>query len=74
MRIGAVQPPGATPERTSKPVKVTVTGVVFQPDAFGGGATALETTGDVISMLMPVALTDGLTLPALSVQVPLVEL
>src|SRR5437879_6744541 len=65
---GAVQ--NSMVDRTSVPVKVTVTSVLFQPFAFASGNWAAEAVGAVLSMLIPVLETGALTLPALSVQVP----
>src|SRR5437773_695059 len=61
----------ATPERLSAVVKGKLTFVLFQPAPLGAGfATPKASVGGVLSMLMPVTVTGGLTLPATSVQVP----
>src|SRR5437868_367222 len=60
----------AMPDRLSFPLKVTVTSVLFQPKAFGAGLRLPVITGFVLS-IFTVTLPTALTLPALSVQVPL---
>src|SRR6266852_2073043 len=57
------------PERLSVPLNVTVTFVLFQPAALGAGEALAVTVGGVLSMLMPVWVSEAV-LPALSVQVP----
>jgi hypothetical protein len=60
----------AIPDSVSVPLKLTVTLVLFQPFAFGAGDAVADALGAVLSMLT-VAVAGALTLPALSVQVPL---
>ena len=58
----------AIPDNESAQVKVTVTGELFHPAAFGAGETVAEIVGAVLSMLMlRVALA---LLPATSETVP----
>jgi len=49
-------------------VKVTVTSVLFQPSAFGGGVTVAETEGGVLSKLITTFV--DAAFPALSIAVP----
>ena len=66
--MGAVRVPGAMPDSASVAEKVTVTGPLFQPLTFGGGAAAAVTTGLVLSTLrVTLALA---VFPDLSVAVP----
>jgi hypothetical protein len=67
--MGAVQPAIPEPLTLSVPEKVTVTGVLFQPLAFGGGVAVYEEMGWVKSMLMPLTISVP-TSPARLVQVP----
>src|SRR2546426_529882 len=59
----------ATPERPSTASKLTVTSVLLQPLAFGGGLATTASVGGVLSMLIPVTEADA-TFPALSSQKP----
>jgi len=72
-----VQPDDETtlePGDGSVTLQLTVTGeVLFQPAAFGAGLTAGTTTGGVLSILIPLTVATALTLPALSVHVPLAD-
>jgi hypothetical protein len=62
------------PGEGSVTLQLTVTGdVLFQPAPFGVGLTVGTMTGGVLSMLMLLAVATALTLPALSVQVPLAD-
>ena len=54
-------------------VQLSVTSPLFQPLLFAGVRLTKVMTGVVLSMLMPVLLTAALTLPALSVQVPVAD-
>ena len=57
------------PERVSLQVKCTVTGVLFQPFAFGGGLNEMAMAGGPMSMLNGPLVTDAV-LPARSVAAP----
>jgi hypothetical protein len=56
----------ATPDSESEQLKLTVTFVLFQPNAFASGDLDAETEGAVLSMLIPACVAFA-TLPALSV-------
>ena len=43
------------PERASEPLKLTVTSVLFQPASFGAGEIDAAAVGEVLSMLIPLA-------------------
>src|SRR5437667_6673426 len=59
----------AMPDRLSFPLKVTVTSVLFQPNALGGSHAALA-VGLVLSMLMLLTVDGSAALPATSTQLP----
>src|SRR5882672_4959852 len=66
--IGAVRLPSATSDSASVAEKLTTTGPLFQPSAFGAGADEAVTMGAVLSMftvMLAVAV-----FPALSIAVP----
>ena len=60
------------PDRSSVPLKETVTSVLFQPLQLAAGEAVAVAVGAVLSMLMPVLLSLA-ALPALSVQVPVAD-
>src|SRR5437870_2994749 len=60
----------AMPDRLSFPLKVTVTSVLFQPNALGGTSRAALAVGLVLSMLMLLTVDGSAPLPATSTQLP----
>ncbi len=68
--IGPLHASAATPDSGSVAAKLNVTGLLYQPLAFGDELAMSLTTGPANSMLMFVAETGMLMFPALSVQVP----
>src|SRR2546422_8934732 len=60
----------AMPDRLSFPLKVTVTSVLFQPNALGGTSRAALAVGLVLSMLMLLTVDGSAALPATSTQLP----
>lgn len=58
-----------TPESASVHVKLTVTGPLFQPKAFGPGLAEPVMTGGVLSILTPLTVKDA-EFPARSVAAP----
>ncbi len=59
-----------TPDKASEQVKLTVTVTLFQPFALAEGNLEPVMTGGVLSMFIPVTVTEAV-LPALSVHVAL---
>ena len=67
---GAPQAAASTPDVASVAENVTVTALLFHPAPLAAGERTPTTVGAVLSMLIPLALTGALTLPAWSVQLP----
>src|SRR2546428_13663956 len=60
----------AMPDRLSFPLKVTVTSVLFQPNALGGTSRAALAVGLVLSMLMLLTVVGSAALPSTYTQLP----
>src|SRR5438093_11944477 len=60
----------AMPDKLSFPLQVTVTSVLFQPNALGGTSRAPLAVGLVLSMLMLLTVDGSAALPATSTQLP----
>ena len=60
------------PERSSYPVKDTVTSLLFQPLPFASGVRLVEAEGLVLSMLIRACVSEAV-LPEVSSQVPVAD-
>ncbi len=70
--IGLVSVQSSIPDNESEAWNVTVTSVLFQPLELGVTSREAETTGAVLSMLMPVSVNVPM-LPARSVAEPVAD-